>query len=204
MPIYMMGEVQLDPRILVSDDQLQTIRRLADEVWSDYREQCKKIAADNQVTILMAMICTSIYHTNWDEILGLASAIMEMVQAEMVMNLDIGQFMFALKCLEMFRTATFYFNVGLHHGSRSMAIRMLEPIIHAQVLEAVAEHKANQIGGTSQPVIATISLTDADGVGSAAAHQSGAAADVPTEDVSGAKENAAKNFPVIGDDQGRG
>ncbi len=98
MPIYQMGDVQLDPRILVTEEQLlQTIRRLSDGVWRDYREQCKKIAADNQVTILMAMISTSIYHTSWDEILGLASVITEMVQAEMVMNPDIGQFMFMLK-----------------------------------------------------------------------------------------------------------
>ncbi len=77
------------------------------------------------------MICTSIYHTSWDEILGLATVITEMVQGEMLMNPDVSHFMFGLKRLEMFCIATFYFNVGSHQGSRSMAIWMLEPIIHA-------------------------------------------------------------------------
>ncbi len=52
MPLYMLGKVQLDPRIVVAEDQLQTIRRLADEVCSDYHQQCKAIAQAKAVTVL--------------------------------------------------------------------------------------------------------------------------------------------------------
>ncbi len=49
----------------------------------------------------------------------------------MLMNPDIGHFMFSLKRLEMFQIATYYFNIRSHRSPWSMAIWMLEPIVHA-------------------------------------------------------------------------
>ncbi len=95
----------------------------------------------------MAMVCTSIYHTSWDQILGLVAAITGMVQGNMAMHPDIGHIMFNLKTIEMFQIGMYYFNVGSHRSCHSMALRMLEPIMQACTLEAAAGHEAKRIEG---------------------------------------------------------
>ncbi len=92
----------------------------------------------------------------------MAVAIIEMVQGEMLMNPDISHFMFGLKRLEMFRITTYYFNVGMHHSSRSMAIRMLELIIHMRMMEVVAKFETKQVEGTACELIPLGSLMGID------------------------------------------
>ncbi len=162
MPLWMCGKIQLDDWILITEDQHTQIRRLADSVWRDFRDQCKIIAVLKHTTILMAMVSMSPNHICWDLILGISKEIAEMLHGEMAMVVGVGAFMFGLKQLEMWRTAVFYFMVGTHRGSRSLAIRILQPIVHAHTMEAVAHKEACCIGGSTRHLLPQGSLTGTD------------------------------------------
>ncbi len=78
------------------------------------------------------------------------------------MVIGVGTFMFGLKWLEMWRETLFYFMVGTHRGSRSLAIRILQLIIHVRTMEAVARKEARCIGGSARELIPQGSLTGTD------------------------------------------
>ncbi len=85
-----------------------------------------------------------------------------MLRGEMAMVIGVGAFMFGLKRLEMWRTSIFYFMVGTHRGSQSLAIRILLPIVHVRTMEAVARKEARRIGGFAHELIPQGSPTGTD------------------------------------------
>ncbi len=85
-----------------------------------------------------------------------------MIRGEMAVVIGVGVFMFGLKQLEMWREAVYYLMVGTHRGSRSLAMRILQPIVHARMMEAVAAKEARRIGGSAREVIPQGSLTGTD------------------------------------------
>ncbi len=122
MPIWMCGKIMLDDRILITEEQHTMMRRLADGVWKDFKNQCKTIADLKHTTILTAMVSTSPNHICWDLILGISKQIAEVLKGEMAMIVTVGPCMFGLKRLEMWRETLFYLMVGTHRGSQSLAI----------------------------------------------------------------------------------
>ncbi len=68
-------------------------------------------------------------------------------------NLDIRLCEFAQKCLEMWKLACHWFMLGAHKGMCKVALKYFEPILHALLLEAVAEEDAEQIGRKADKVL---------------------------------------------------
>ncbi len=94
-PIWMLKQVELDPRIPVTEEQKMRVVRVALRIWADFKEMTRDhIAPRFDMTVLPAQVGSNIFLVSWDKILLLATEIADIIDLERNEKPDVGVFAF--------------------------------------------------------------------------------------------------------------
>ncbi len=138
--IWMFKPVKLDPRIPVRASQRERILKVVQAIWDDFKTKMHDYMAPKyQTSAFPAMVGLNIFLWSWDKILALTVEIANIIKAEKDLKPEVGVIAFGHKKVELLRQASFVFMCGNRTGSRSTALQMLLPLVHAATYDAAAQ-----------------------------------------------------------------